>query len=71
MVHGLEAKWADEIDFVYLDIDDPRTEPFKRQLGFIYQPQFILLDSNGNLVKQWVGVTPAQELEATFVEATG
>ncbi len=56
---------------MYLDIDDPRTEPFKRQLGFIYQPQFILLDSNGNLVKQWVGVTPAQELEATFEEATG
>jgi len=33
VVHGLEQAWGDAIQFVYLDIDDPRTEPFRRQLG--------------------------------------
>lgn len=65
IVHGLEAKYHGQIGFVYLDIDDPATEPFKKQFGFRYQPHFVLLDGAGNVLGQWFGMVE----EATFTEA--
>ena len=38
--------------FVYLDIDDPATTAFKQELGYFVQPNFFLLDGQGNVLKQ-------------------
>jgi hypothetical protein len=65
-VHGLEQAWGDEIRFVYLDIDDPRTDPFKRQLRYVVQPHIFLLDGEGDVVAEWLGPVRAEELEAEF-----
>ncbi|MBK6770424.1 MAG: hypothetical protein IPG72_15710 [Ardenticatenales bacterium] len=65
VVHGLEDRYAGRIDFVYLDIDDDATAPLKEQLGFRGQPQFFLVDADGNTVQSWRGRTK----EAEFVEA--
>jgi hypothetical protein len=70
-VHGLENTWGDQINFVYLDIDDPRTEPFKRQLGYRVQPHMFLLDGDGQLLDQWLGFVDAATLETAFQGATG
>ncbi len=65
-MHGLEQQWSDRIQFVYLDIDDSRTNEFKRQLGFQYHPHFFLLDGQGNVVMQWVGYVSEQDLVQAF-----
>ena len=65
-MHGLEAQWGDKIQFVYLDIDDPRTTPFKQQFGYRYQPHFFLLDGQGNVVAQWVGYVTEEDLVSAF-----
>jgi hypothetical protein len=70
VVHGLEATWGDQINFVYLDIDDPRTEPFKRQLGYRVQPHMFLLDGEGHIVQQWLGWVEGETLEAAFRDVT-
>lgn len=69
VVHGLEDKWGDRINFVYLDIDDNRTNTFKSQLGYQYQPHFILLDGQGNVIDQWVGYTEGQTLQQALAKA--
>ena len=69
-MHGLEATWGDQINFVYLDIDDGRTDPFKQQLGYIYQPHLFLLDGEGRIVTQWVGFVSEAELAAAFEQVT-
>jgi hypothetical protein len=66
IVHGLEAKYGDRIQFTYLDIDDSRTDSFKTALGFRVQPQYFLLDGSGNVVKEWFGFVPEEELAAAF-----
>jgi thioredoxin-related protein len=66
IVHGLEARYADRMVFTYLDIDDARTDAFKAALGFRVQPQFFLLDGAGNILKQWFGFVPEEELAAAF-----
>jgi hypothetical protein len=66
VVHGLEQQWGDRINFVYLDIDDPDTTPFKREFGYIYQPHFLLLDGEGQIVKQWIGPVSEDAFVSAF-----
>jgi hypothetical protein len=67
VVHGLEAEWGEEINFVYLDIDDSRNNRFKKLLGFRYQPHLFLLDGEGYILEQWVGVVERGVLEEAFL----
>ena len=68
MVHGLEAEYFDKIKFSYLDADDSLTDDFQRALGFYYQPEFYLLDANGNLLKKFVGFVSQDEFTAEFAK---
>ncbi|MGB9673019.1 MAG: thioredoxin domain-containing protein [Anaerolineales bacterium] len=63
LLNYLEKKYENQVRFVYLDIDDPRTIYFKQALGFQYQPQIFLLDGNGKIIQQWIGVVTQEELE--------
>ena len=62
IVHGLEAEFHNLINFVYLDIDDPANTDTLRYLGYRYQPHFILVDGEGNIIQQWLGPVTADEL---------
>jgi hypothetical protein len=71
VVHGLEAEWGEQVNFVYLDIDDPATEPFKRQLGYRVQPHMFLIDGDGQVLQQWLGYVDGETLEAALQQTTG
>jgi hypothetical protein len=68
MVHGLEVEYFGKIKFTYLDADDPRTDGFQRALGFYYQPEFYLLDANGNVIEKLVGFVSEEKFRNVFVE---
>lgn len=70
VVHGLEAKYYGRIKFTYLDADDSQTAEFQSALGFYYQPEFYLLDANGNVLKKFVGYVSQAEFEAEFAKHT-
>ena len=67
IVHGLEAEFAGQINFVYLDVDDPDNEQFLEELGFRYQPHFLLLDGDGDIIQQWLGPVKAEEFRKAFI----
>lgn len=67
-MHGLERQWGEQVNFVYLDIDDPQTEPFKRALGYQYQPHLFLLDGQGTILREWIGLVSEEDLEAALKE---
>lgn len=69
VVHGLEQQWSPQINFAYLDIDDPNTTPFKRELGYNYQPHILLLNGEGEVTQQWVGYVTGEELNAALAGA--
>jgi thioredoxin-like negative regulator of GroEL len=71
VVHGLEAKYEDRVTFVYLDVDDPATLPFRSQLGYLYMPHLLLLDGEGNVLKQWAGYVPKDQLEPALLDVIG
>lgn len=70
-VHGLENLYADQVDFIYLDRDDPATLPLQERLGYIYQPHFFLLDEDGTVLGQWRGYVEGSALQEALVEAIG
>lgn len=69
IVHGLESEFAGQINFVYLDIDDPGNEQFLKDLGFLYQPHFLLLDGQGNIIQQWLGPVAEEQFREAFSTA--
>ncbi|MCW5873379.1 MAG: conjugal transfer protein TraF [Anaerolineales bacterium] len=70
-VHGLEDMYGQQVNFVYLDRDDPATLPIQEQLGYTYQPHFFLIDANGVVLAQWRGYIDGQELHSALVDALG
>jgi hypothetical protein len=68
MVHGLEAEYSGKVKFSYLDADDPNTDAFQRTLGFAYQPEFYLLDANGNVLKKFIGFVSQEDFTAEFAK---
>ena len=66
IVHGLEAEYSGRLNFIYLDIDNPRNEQIKKQLDFRYQPQFLLIDGQGNVLQQWFGIVSADDFRFAF-----
>jgi len=68
MVHGLEAKYNGKIRFVYLDIDDSANAGAMRDFGFRYQPEFRLLDGDGNVLASWAGLVQPEQFESVFTQ---
>lgn len=66
IVHGLEETYQGEIDFIYLNIDDPATDEAKLKYGFRVQPHFILLNADGEIVQQWFGYNSPNVFEEAF-----
>ena len=71
VVHGLEAEYKGQVNFVYLNIDDPGTQDLRRTLGFRSQPQFFLLDGDGRMLNQWSGLVEAATFHAAFDHVAG
>jgi hypothetical protein len=68
MVHGLEAKYFGQVNFFFLDADDPATADFQREYGFQYQPYFLLLDKDGKIIQRWNGSVSQAEFETAFAD---
>jgi len=66
IVHGLEAEYYGKIKFSFLDADDPNTQSFQSTLGFVYQPEFYLLDANGTVLKKLVGSVREEDFRSLF-----
>jgi hypothetical protein len=71
VVHGLEAEYFGKINFAFLDADDPATESFQRDLGFRVQPEFYLVDGQGQVIKKWMGFVSEEDFRYEFQNALG
>ncbi len=64
IVHGLGRKYEGTIDFLYLNVGEPRTAAARRQLQFNSTPQIMLLNPDGTKFREWVGIVDELELTA-------
>ena len=71
VVHGLEAEYFGKVNFAFLDADDSATRSFQKNFGFRVQPEFFLVDGQGQVIKKWFGYVSADEFRAEFQKALG
>ncbi len=70
VVHGLEAEYAGRVGFIYLDVDDQATDPFKEALPYYNAvPQFLLINGKGRPIRQWFGAVDDDVLRQAFDQA--
>jgi thioredoxin-like negative regulator of GroEL len=66
VVYGLEDRYAEQIDFVYLDVDDPAVRSVAGGLEVVILPHFFLLDADGNIIDQWGGLVAETQFTTVF-----
>ena len=64
-MHGLEAEYWGQVDFIYLDREDAANKDIVERFGVVYQPVLILLDADGSEVQRWFYLD-ADEVRAAF-----
>lgn len=62
VVHGLAKQYEGRVDFLYLDIADPRNADAAKRLGFKSTPHFFFLRADGTPVTEVRGVVPRDSL---------
>lgn len=71
VVHGLEDKYGAYLNFIYLDIDDPDTQPLQEQIGYStrWRPFIFFVNENGEMVGDaFIGFQDGAVLEAALQE---
>ncbi|HEX2916384.1 MAG TPA: thioredoxin fold domain-containing protein [Chloroflexia bacterium] len=63
VVNGLKQQYGNRLKFVNLDFDDRTNESLEQKYKVNAHPTFIIVDGQGNLVKRWVGIVPADEFK--------
>lgn len=70
-VADLHQQYSDRINFVMLNIDDPRWATQVADYGASGVPQFTLLDTQHSEIKTWVGKVPEPILANIFDQLLG
>lgn len=55
IVNGLEAEFSERLDVVWLDVAQPANAELQAELGVRGHPSFVVLDTNGAAVAQFIG----------------
>ena len=68
IVHRLEEQYGNNIEFVYVNIDNPESQTLKEQYGFRVQPHFVLVGGDGQVIGEWFGVNEGATFETAFTD---
>lgn len=68
-IDKLHTQYADQVNFVMLDIDDPQWATQISEFGASGVPQFTLVGANQTSLETWVGKVPGPIFENAFQDA--
>ena len=69
VVHGLEQQYGDRVAFAGVDYYNQANRELVQQYRVVGHPTFVVLDREGQVVKQFVGYTPEADLDAALRQA--
>lgn len=59
-MHGLEAAYWGQIDFIYINREAPANADVVSQYGIRYQPVFVLIEPDGTEVQRWTFIDESE-----------
>lgn len=69
VIDGLAKEYDGRVKFTRLNVDDPANRSQTNKYSVRGVPHFFLVSQTGQLVTQWIGVTPAEQLRQGFARA--
>ena len=66
VVYELEGEYWGQIDFIYLDIDDPANNEAMNKYNFTAQPLFVLQTVEGEELERWLGYVDEADFRLAF-----
>ena len=69
IVNGLKNAYIGRIVVTRIDREDPENAQIVRQYDAFNQPMYFMLDSDGEIIWQWIGALESSELEQVFMMA--
>ena len=66
MVHGLEAEYWGQVDFVYIDREAADTQNVVQRFGIRSQPILIFLAPDGTEIERFFGFQSEDQLRASL-----
>lgn len=70
LVANLQSKCSKNVNFAHVDIDAPSSKTLTRKYGVSSIPRYVLVDSSGKVIDQWVGTGPASKFDSMMVYCT-
>ena len=61
---GLQDTFAERVEWIILDIDDPSSDDTRSELGITAQAQYVLVNANGEIVGRWFGILNEMQVAA-------
>lgn len=71
IVDGIEKEYAGQVTIVRLNIDDPNAAEAKVTYKFRFQPYYVLLDGEGQVVDSWTGRKDKSVFDEAFAGILG
>ncbi len=71
VVHGLEQQYGDRVAFAGVDYNNRANRELVQQYRVVGHPTFVVVNTAGEVVGQFVGYTPEADLEAALEKASG
>ncbi len=70
---NLESQYRERINFIYLNVEDHETKALQQALGYqlISNPHLYLIDSQGNVLREWVGYVKIESLQEALRSVGG
>lgn len=64
VVADLERKCSKHVTFSHINVDVSSNRTLVRKYGAYSIPKYVLLDSAGNIVQQWIGASSASRFNS-------
>ncbi|MFK7803788.1 MAG: hypothetical protein AB8G95_19300 [Anaerolineae bacterium] len=69
-MYELKAEYGEQMEFVFVNIDEPESQPDMEKFQFRSgTPHLLLFDKNGEVVRQWFGTFTREQVEVMFPTA--
>jgi len=68
VVHRLQEKYQDQVNFVFLNADNPNTYDIQDEFRVKYRPEFYLVGPDGKVLKKFIGNTTFERFEEEFIK---
>jgi thiol-disulfide isomerase/thioredoxin len=65
VILGLESKYNDRMNFIYLDVDEAGTKTLQKKFSYrlTARPRIYLIDGTGVILRDWTGYVALEELQ--------